>query len=253
MSTRPEDPNAGREPAPDASKDQATTVEFWQPKGGLDVRAYVAQEHKQGIHHLGRYTWALPLVENRIRLLDIACGAGYGSKLLADAHPSLEVLGVDYDERAVEYARKHYSAPNLSYRAGNLVTWTTSDGAPLGRFDAIVSFDTLEHLLHREIALIEIAENLTPDGMLLLSTPCGKPQDKLNPGWEHHKIEYSFHSLHNLLKRFFATVLHTGEGNLPNQAFWDEVINADKPRYLNRMNPVVCLQPIQLRTAPNPA
>lgn len=235
------------EPTAEAGKDRATTIEFWIPKGGLDVRTYITHEHKQGIHHLGRYTWAIPVVEDRTRILDIACGAGYGSKLLADAHPEIEVVGVDYDERAIEYARKTYEAPNLTYRVGNLVTWQTSNGEPLGRFDGVISFDTIEHLLHREIALLEIAENLTTDGILLLSTPCGKPQDKLNPGWEHHKIEYSFHSLHNLLKRFFATVLHTGDGSLPNQGFWDRVINADKPRYLNRMNPVVCMQPIQLR------
>lgn len=229
-------------------KDRESTIEFWIPKGGLDVRKYIEHEHKQGIHHLGRYTWAIPVVEGCRRILDIACGAGYGSKLLADAHPDAEIVGVDYDERAIDHARKTYEGKNLSYRVGNVVTWREGDGKPLGRFDAIVSFDTIEHLLHREIALLELAENLSPDGMLLLSTPCGKPDDKLNPGWEHHKIEYSYHSLQNLLRRFFGTVLHTGDGSLPNQAFWDDVINRDKPRYLNRMNPVVCLQPIQLRS-----
>ena len=229
-----------------AQKDQHETIEYWVPKGGLDVRVYVEHEHKQGIHHLGRYTWAVPVVAGRERIIDIACGAGYGSKLLADAHPDTEVLGVDYDARAIEFARKNYSAPNLRYESGNLVEWTTRAGAPLGEFDCALSFDTIEHLLHREIALIHFAEHLTPDGILLLSTPCGKPTNLLNPGWEHHKIEYSFYSLHNLLKRFFGTVLHSEAGTLPNQEFWDRVINGDKMRYLNRMNPVVCMQPIQL-------
>lgn len=229
-----------------AGKDQQETIEYWVPKGGLDVRVYVEHEHKQGIHHLGRYTWAVPVVSGRERIIDIACGAGYGSKLLADAHPEAEVLGVDYDERAIDFARKNYTAPNLRYESGNLVEWTTRAGAPLGEFDCVLSFDTIEHLLHREIALINFAERLTPDGILLLSTPCGKPTNLLNPGWEHHKLEYSFYSLHNLLKRFFGTVLHSGDGTLPNQEFWDTVINGDKMRYLNRMNPVVCMQPIQL-------
>lgn len=228
-----------------ANKNQKETIEYWVPKGGLDVRVYVEHEHKQGIHHLGRYTWAIPVVENRKRIIDIACGAGYGSKLLADAHPDSEILGVDYDERAIEYARKNYRAPNLRYESGNLVKWETRKGEPLGEFDCVLSFDTIEHLLHREIALINFAENLKEDGILLLSTPCGKPTNLLNPGWEHHKIEYSFFSLHNLLRRFFGTVLHTKNKTLPNQAFWDTVINGDKPRYLNRMNPVVCEQPIQ--------
>jgi 2-polyprenyl-3-methyl-5-hydroxy-6-metoxy-1,4-benzoquinol methylase len=229
-----------------ANKDKQETIEYWVPKGGLDVQPYLDSEHKQGIHHLGRYTWAIPVVAGRQRIIDIACGAGYGSKLLADAYPEAEVLGVDYDERAIEYARKNYTAPNLRYEAGNLVTWETHAGAALGTFDCVLSFDTIEHLLHREIALINFAEHLTADGMLLLSTPCGKPKNLLNPGWEHHKIEYSFYALHNLLRRFFATVLHTKDKTLPNQEFWDTVINGDKPRYLNRMNPVVCTEPIQL-------
>jgi SAM-dependent methyltransferase len=229
-----------------AKKDQGETIEFWVPKGGLDVQTYIEHEHKQGIHHLGRYTWSVPIVKGRRQIIDIACGAGYGSKLIADAHPDAEVLGVDYDERAIEHAQNSYQAPNLRYVSGNIVRWETRAGEGLGEFDCVLSFDTIEHLLHREIALINFAENLTPDGILLLSTPCGKPEDKLNPGWEHHKIEYSFYSLHNLLKRFFGTVLHTADKTLPNQEFWDTVINGDKPRYLNRMNPVVCMQPIQL-------
>lgn len=229
-----------------ANKDQKQSIEYWVPKGDLDVRVYIEHEHKQGIHHLGRYTWSIPVVEGRKRILDIACGAGYGSKLLADAHPGSEILGVDYDERAIAYARKNYHAPNLRYESGNLVKWESRAGAPLGEFDCVLSFDTIEHLLHREIALINFAENLTEEGILLLSTPCGKPTNLLNPGWEHHKIEYSFFSLHNLLRRFFGTVLHTQDKTLPNQEFWDTVINGDKPRYLNRMNPVVCERPIQL-------
>lgn len=238
------DPNAPSHFGADKRREE--TIEFWVPKGSLDVRDYIKQDHKQGIHHLGRYTWALPVVKGRTRILDIACGAGYGSKLMADAHPDCEVVGVDYDERAVAHARANYKAPNLRYEAGNMVRWETNDGASLGQFDCIVSFDTIEHLLHREIALINFAENLTPDGILLISTPCGKAQDLLNPGWEHHKIEYSSFSLHNLLRRFFGNVLHTGDQTLPNQSFWDTVINSDQPRYLNRMNPAVCVQPIQL-------
>ncbi|MBY0401191.1 class I SAM-dependent methyltransferase [Myxococcota bacterium] len=228
-------------------KDLDTTTEFWVPQSGLDVHTYLREEDKQGIHHIGRYAWAIPVVGDRTRILDIACGAGYGSKILADAHPGIEVVGVDYDERAIEFARKTYAAPNLSYRVGNLATWQTSSGESLGQCDAVVCFDTIEHLHHREIALLEITENLATNGILLLSTPSGKRQDRLNPEWEHHKIEYGFPSLHNLLKRFFATVLHTGDGSLPNQVFWDSVINSDRPRYVNRMNPVVCTQPIQLR------
>lgn len=175
------------------------------------------------------------------RILDVACGAGYGSKLLTEANPWLEMVGVDYDRRAIDFAKNNYSAPNISHLVGNAATWTDKHGRDLGSFDCIISFDTIEHLLHREIALIDFAENLTEQGMLMLSTPCKRLHNQLNPAWEHHKIEYSYEDLYNLLRRFFATVLHSEDGTLPNQSFWDSVINAGRVRYVSRMNPVVLL------------
>jgi hypothetical protein len=105
--------------------------------------------------------------------------------------------------------------------------------------------------------LINFAENLTEDGILLLSTPCGKSTNLLNPGWEHHKIESRFFSIHKLLRRFFGTVQHTQGKTLSSPELRDAVINGDKPHDLNRMNPVGCAQPIfnstRLRTSPSGA
>ena len=230
-------------------KNLSTTIEFFVPKRGHDVAAYIAAGEKQGIHHVGRYQWASEVLRRRSprRILDVACGAGYGAKMYADACPGAEVVGVDYDERAVEWARRHYRAPNLSYRVGNMVTWAYGDGSPMGEFDAASSFDTIEHLLHREIALIQFAENLSPAGVLLFSTPCGHSVTRLNPEWEHHKIEYSHFDLRNLMCRFFRNVLTPEEGTLPYLEFWTRVINAGAPRYLNRFNPIACLDPIKAR------
>lgn len=224
-------------------------LEFFEPRLGLDLAPYIAAEDQQGIHHLGRYHWALQVLEDHEpgRVLDVACGSGYGSFLIAERLSDSQVLGADYDQRAVDYAMSRYARPNLSYGQGNVVTWqlTRSEVAePLGTFDAIVSFDTLEHLLHREIALMRIVENLSADGVFLFSTPCTF-SNKLFPDWSHHKIEYGFDDLRNLLGRFFGKVLAPEDGNLPHIEFWNDVINKDKPRYWNRMNPVVCLEPIR--------
>jgi len=230
-------------------KNLRTTTEFFVPGSGLDVAAYILAGHKQGIHHLGRYQWASGVIRRRSprRILDVACGAGYGAKMYADACPGSEVIGVDYDKRAVKWAREHYAAPNLSYRVGDMVTWSYDDGSPMQEFDAVSSFDTIEHLLHREIALIQLAEHVAVDGVLLFSTPCGHGVTRLNPEWEHHKIEYSHVDLRNLMQRFFGTILAPDDGTLPDLSFWTDVINAGTPRYLNRFNPIACLDPIRKR------
>lgn len=223
--------------------------EFFWPTHGLEIDPYLAAEDLQGIHHLGRYHWVKTVLRDlhAKRILDIACGAGYGTFIVADFLPEAHITGVDYDLRAVELARTEYRRENLRFIPGDLVSWTTSEEGSttgLGSYDAIISFDTIEHITHRDIALLRIAEHLGLNGVLALSTPCGHAETCLHPAWGAHRIEYNASDLKNLLRRFFGQVL-TPEGNtLPNRAYWDQVINNGKARYLNLANPVLCACPI---------
>src|SRR5690349_2370125 len=91
--------------------------------------------------HIARYNLALYHVRGRV--LDIACGSGYGTRLLADVVDS--VLGIDFDPETVSYAQKNYSpllqeTPKLEFRVGDILE-------PIGeKFDSIVCFETLEHV-----------------------------------------------------------------------------------------------------------
>lgn len=224
--------------------------EFFEPRFGLELDPYLEREDKQGIHHLSRYHWAcLVLQTYKPKLvLDIACGMGYGSYLLATGLPQTIVTGADYDHRAITRASQRYIYPNLSYKRGNLVTWkfeANGKHQPLGIYEAVVSFDTLEHLDHREIALMRLTENLSENGILVLSTPCSHENTLLYPDQPHHKIEYSYHDLTKLLRHFFHTVLLPEDGTLPRMDFWVDVVNRDKQHYKNLSNPVVCTGPIK--------
>ena len=232
-----------------AEKDVDETPEFFIPEYGLDIEKYLEKEDIQGIHHLGRYHWAKKVLKlySPKTVLDIACGAGYGSYILAGYLDDAMVTGGDYDARGIDIAKQTYSQKNLFYTQANIVKWESTRShktEPLGQYDAIVSFDTIEHLLHREISLIRMTQNLASNGVLLLSTPCGHENSLLNPGWEHHKIEYSATDLQNLLKRFFKTVLLPENSGYPNIEYWDNVINKGKQRSLCITNPVVCKDPI---------
>ena len=242
------------------SKDIAETIEFFAPPHGLDISFYIdtplpgdASEkqkrlRKQAIHHLARYHWACRVLEKSEpgTVLDVACGGGYGSSLLAQRLLRHKVVGGDYDERAVFHARSKYGGlPNLEFNTLDLETWTSADGRGNSeQFKYIVSFDTIEHILHRDVALINMVENLTADGMLIFSTPC-KRNNILKPSWEHHKIEYSCEFLLNLLKRFFHDVLQPQDDGFPEIDFWNETVNRGEVRYLLRANPLVCRRPIQ--------
>ena len=91
--------------------------------------------------HLERYEFAARCLAPG-RVLDIACGAGYGTRLLAErAAQASGVLGVDRSEAAVAYARERYGAEGVEFRVGDAFAFRDPEG-----FASIVSLETLEHL-----------------------------------------------------------------------------------------------------------
>lgn len=225
--------------------------EFFLPVLGLDLAPYLVKDDLQGVHHLARYYWAERVLQayKPSTVLDIACGAGYGSFILAKSFPACRIIGADYDERAINVAIKTYTLNNLSYVKGDMVKWEkncSGQNESLGIYPVILSFDTIEHLDHPEIALLRVVEHLEEKGVFMLSTPISFPSTNLKPGWQAHKIEYGQGDLLNLLKRFFKDVLVPEEGTLPCMDFWTETVNKDKERYLNLANPIVCKNPIRV-------
>src|SRR5256885_14875768 len=84
--------------------------------------------------HVKRYEFAADLLGS-LDVLDLACGCGYGSKILHDS--GYKVTGVDIDPNTIAYARKNYPGP--TYVAMKAEKW----GGP---WECLVSFETLEHL-----------------------------------------------------------------------------------------------------------
>jgi cyclopropane fatty-acyl-phospholipid synthase-like methyltransferase len=214
--------------------------EHFVPTLGLSIEPYVAQGDVGGVHHLLRYAWARKVLERAgdgLRILEVACGAGYGSFMLASAFPGSTFVALDYDEKAVSSAREAYDLPNLRFDLGDVCRWQETIGDE--SYDCVVSFDTLEHVEHREVFLQNVAEHLAPGGLFLLSTPCGSNVTELKPEWEFHRIEYSSARLYDFLRRYFATILRPDDGTLPEVAVFDQ-LQGTGIDYLLRLNPVVC-------------
>jgi SAM-dependent methyltransferase len=117
--------------------------------------------------HWHRYAFARRYVEGK-RVLDVACGEGYGSALLAGVASS--VTGVDIDATAIAHAHASYAAlANVRFEEGSAASLPLPDAS----VDAVVSFETIEHLPRADQPrmLAEISRVLTQDGMLLLSAP----------------------------------------------------------------------------------
>lgn len=117
--------------------------------------------------HFRRYETAAPYVKGK-RVLDIACGAGYGSQMLGFAG-ARSVVGVDVCPQTVEYARKHYQTSNVEFICANAEQFEWQE-----KFDVVVSFETIEHLEKPDRFLDRIHHLLIPGGDFLLSVPLGE-------------------------------------------------------------------------------
>src|SRR5512141_695907 len=110
------------------------TGERYTPEGVREI-AY---------EHWHRYAFATRLAKGR-RVLDAACGEGYGSALLAQV--AQDVVGVDISDEAVAHARSRYTAANLRF---DRIDATALDAFDAAQFGLIASFETLEHVRQQE-------------------------------------------------------------------------------------------------------
>jgi SAM-dependent methyltransferase len=113
--------------------------------------------------HLVVYEWIARRVGG-LRVLDMACGEGYGSRVLADTAAS--VVGVDANPEAHEHARLRYSGRNLRFERGLVESW----GQP-GSLDAIVFLQTIEHVFDAPAVLAHFKDLLAPGGVAYITTP----------------------------------------------------------------------------------
>ncbi|UYK89454.1 glycosyltransferase [Xanthomonas sacchari] len=116
------------------------------------------------MEHYHRYQLACQIVPRR-RVLDIACGEGYGSALMA--RYATNVIGVDIDGDTVAHARKTYINQRLEFLQGSCAAIPVADSS----IDVVVSFETIEHHDQHQEMMAEIVRVLSPGGVLLLSSP----------------------------------------------------------------------------------
>ncbi len=117
--------------------------------------------------HWHRYVFARRYATGK-RVLDAACGEGYGSALLSGQ--ATAVTGIDIDAAAIAHARASYAAlSNVRFEEGSAAALPLPDAS----VDVVVSFETIEHLPRAEQPrmLAEFARVLAEDGVLILSAP----------------------------------------------------------------------------------
>lgn len=117
--------------------------------------------------HTARYKYALGHINENDRVLDCACGVGYGSYLISNSIPSSFVCGLDISEEAVCFANNHYKTENNKFTCSNIFDSPIDEAS----FDTVVSFETLEHVKEDKLLLKIFNNALKVGGLLILSTP----------------------------------------------------------------------------------
>lgn len=167
--------------------------------------------------HWHRYSVMLPVARGR-RVLDAACGEGYGSWLLAQS--AAEVVGVDIDTVAIGHARARYATrTNLRYVQASC----TALPLPEASVDLIVSFETIEHLEGQQAMLAEFSRVLTPGGALVISSP-NKATYSEESGYanEFHVRELFRDELSAMLGAHFPQQVWYGQRVLAHSLLWKE-------------------------------
>ena len=198
----------------------------------------VPEENYWFRRHQAVYEWIAARVAGE-RVIDMACGEGYGSDVLAASAAS--VVGVDANPEAHEHARLRYRRPNLRFERDLVESFAEPA-------DAVVFLQTIEHLqdpdavLEHYRSLVGRTGNQTGGsgseilgrGTVYLSTPnvrtlAPKGAERSDNPWHVH--EYRAEEFEQLCRRHFASValfglFHTRKlraHELALRAGWDGV------------------------------
>lgn len=109
-------------------------------------------------------------IEKNDKILDVCCGDGKTTALIAENVPKGIVVGLDISKEMIAYAAERYTASNLFFLQGNLETTAFNE-----QFDKVVSFMGLQWVMDQKAALKSIRKSLKNGGKILIVIPGKSP------------------------------------------------------------------------------
>jgi SAM-dependent methyltransferase len=214
----------------------------------------VPEENYWYRRHLAVYEWIAHRTAGK-RVVDMACGEGYGSDLLAE-RGAASVVGVDANPEAHEHARLRYTRPGVRFARDLVQTFSEP-------CDAVVFLQTIEHVEEPAEVLAHFRSLLEGEGgAVYVSTPnlltlAPPGADKSDNPW--HLREYRAEEFEGLCREVFPRVEMLGlfharklrAHELALRLGWDAVhprLRLTKPFY-DRFTPAISARDFVLRPA----
>ena len=169
------------------------------------TEAELAKPDYLAASHLHRYALAARLCAG-LRVLDVGCGTGYGTALLARTAASAH--GVDLDADAVAEAERTHTGPTFATGDALAVLRETAE------VDAIVMFEALEHVPEPDAVLAELRRLRTAGVRLIVSVPNSRAFHERNP---FHLTDYGWAEARRAFAGIEGATLlyqHLAEGSL---------------------------------------
>lgn len=163
--------------------------------------------------HLERYKLVLEYSNNK-SVLEVACGTGYGSYLIATKGSAQHVFACDISEQAIRYASHRFKNEKINFLVQNAEKLTFDR-----EFDLVISFETIEHLTDYDGFLQNIRRCLKINGLFIISTPIADKDIIDNPSNPYHTREWGFKYFQEMISKFFLIE------KIYTQIYQNELIN----------------------------
>lgn len=182
---------------------------IYEDRWKAEERAYFFEDETKSIRkkifcwnsyytHINRYAFAKSFVNNKV-VLDMACGSGYGTQILAER--AKKVYGVDLASDAIEFAQKHHIEDNIQFCNSSIEKFNLKEN----KADIVVSFETIEHIEDTDLYFKCVINNVKENGICIISTPVvmNNGQSKTNP---YHVNEFTIERFKEELNKYFISV-----------------------------------------------
>lgn len=138
-----------------------------------------------------RGIFSLLAMRQGARVLELCCGDGFNAYHFYSIRAA-SIIAIDYDPEAIQFARRHFVAPNVSYQVADIRT-----EMPSGLFDNIVWDAAIDYLTEQEIdkVMADIKSRLAEGGILT-----GYSILEFGQGQFLHGNRYDFKSKKDLLR-----------------------------------------------------